>query len=207
MRILGAITLFTYVTRRIISFSFSNDYSFKNGMRTFWLFYLCNINTVVLSLMLIFKAKKAYEYVLISGFIGGVLTFLVPNGVFTYKYLSFSIFDSVLSHYILVVVPPIFIVNKIWRPDYKKSYQVILGMLLVVLNAEGLQRLIFGSDYYDYIFINSGMPIQLVKYAKYQFLVVPVSFLLTLAFIYCTTQLVLRIKKKESLITKNAHAI
>ena len=202
---LAALTLITYISRRVISFTLGGNHSFDNFIRTFWLFYLCNINTVILSVMILVKAKKGYEYVMITGFIGGVVTFLIPDGIYIDKYLTFSIFDSVLSHFILVVVPPIFIVKKIWRPNYKKSWQVILGMLVVVFNVEVVQRLFFGNNYIDYLFFHSDMPFVIKKHPELQFLVISSLFLIVLGIIYGINQLIITMSYKYKI--KNSYKL
>lgn len=183
-RTLAALTLIVYFSRRILDFSLSGNFTSKNFFRTFWLFYLCNVNTVVMSLMILFKAKKGYEYVMITGFIGGVITFLIPDGIFTDQFLTFPIFDSMFSHFILVVMPPIFIVKKLWRPSFERVNQVIFGMLLVVFNVEVIQRIFFGKDYVDYLFFHGDIPFVIPGHPELQFLVIAVSFLLVLGLIY-----------------------
>lgn len=142
--------------------------------------------------MIIFKVKRGYEYVMISGFIGGVVTFLIPDGIFTDKFLTFSILDSILSHFILVVVTPIFIVKKYWKPELIRSYQVVLGMFGVIFNVEVIQRLFLGKDYWDYLFFQSDIPFTIKNHPELQFLVISGLFLLVLVIIYGINQLVIK---------------
>lgn len=134
---------------------------------------------------------------MITGFIGGVVTFLIPDGIYTDKYLTFSIFDSIISHYILIVVPAIFIVKDMWRANFSRVNEVVLGMLLVIMNVEIVQRLLLGGNYTDYLFFHGDIPFAIPGRPDLQFIVISVLFLVVLAIIYSINQIIITSQSKK----------
>ena len=94
---------------------------------------------------------------MITGMSGAVLAFIIPQGIFNDRYLTLSILDSVLSHYEIVAIPIILMATKAYELDIKKSYIVILGLLLVALNVEVLQPILI-NEQVDYLFLDGTLP-------------------------------------------------
>ena len=131
------ITLVIFVVRRGF-----DVYKGRDFLDTFWPFYLCNLNTIVISLAVIFKVKKGQEFFIITGMLGAVLMFVVPVGVFNDKYITITILDSVLSHYEIVIIPVVLLVTKAYVLDIKKSWQVFAGLFILLFNVEVLQPIL-----------------------------------------------------------------
>jgi len=152
MKIIAYFTITIYLLRRGI-----RVYQGEGFIEAFWPFYICNVNTVLLSIWIIFDIKKGKDFMMITGMSGAVLAFIIPQGIFNDRYLTLSILDSVLSHYEIVAIPIILMATKAYELDIKKSYIVILGLLLVALNVEVLQPILI-NEQVDYLFLDGTLP-------------------------------------------------
>lgn len=195
MKILAILVLTVYMIRRTISFF--HDTSF---LVAYWPFYLCNINTICLSLYIIFDWKWGKDFVIVTGFIGGVITFLIPDGIFNDPYLTFPILDSILSHYILVVIPFVLVITKAHRLHIKNMYIPIIGLLITVFNAEVLQKILVGTNY-DYLFFHDTIPFTIPNIP--QFLIISTLMISVIAGIYLASEILInkslfQKSKKES---------
>lgn len=152
MKIIAIISLVIYFARRFLYYDGS-----VSLIEALWPFYLCNINTIFLSLTIIFDIKNGRDFFLVTGLIGGVFTFLMPEGIFVDRYLTFSILDSIMSHYVIIVIPLVLLLTGCHTLHLKNIYQVFVGLLIVVFNSEVLQRVLFDKSF-DYLFFRSTMP-------------------------------------------------
>lgn len=152
MKIIAGVSIFVYILRRIVMV-----YEGDTLLEAFWPFYLCNVNTVLLSIWILFDIKKGKDFMMITGISGAVLAFIIPDGIFVDKYLTLNILDSVLSHYEIVAIPLILMFTKAYELDIKKSGIVIIGLLLVAVNVEFLQPLLI-NKHVDYLFLKGTLP-------------------------------------------------
>lgn len=152
MKIIAFVCLPIYFLRRIIGYDGSTSL-----IEHFWPFYLCNINTIFLSLSIIFNVRRGRDFFVVTGLIGGIFTFLIPDGIFTDRYLTFSILDSIMSHYVIVVIPAVLLLTRTHVLHYRNIHQVFIGLLIVVFNAEVLQKVLFNKNF-DYLFFDSDIP-------------------------------------------------
>jgi uncharacterized membrane protein YwaF len=173
VRILAAITLAFYIIRRIIDVVQGRPF-----LDTFWPFYLCNVNTVFLAFILLFDIKKGRDFFLITGMSGAILMFVVPEGVFNDRFMTLQIFESLLSHYFIFIVPIILLSTKQHVLEFSLFWQSLLGLLLVLFNVEVLQELLTGRTV-DYLFLRG--PIDLTFWGIPQ---VFVMLGLAIAYVY-----------------------
>lgn len=152
MKILAYFTLIVYFTRRGI-----RVYQGMDVFRAFWPFYLCNVNTIFLSIYIILDLKKGKDFFIITGLAGAALMFVVPVGVFNDRYLTLGILDSLLSHFEIIVIPLVLMFTKAYKLDVKRSGGVILGMLLVTFNVEIMQPILVNESI-DYLFLDGTLP-------------------------------------------------
>ena len=151
-KILAGITLFVYLVRHVVNGYTSGDYLYA-----MWPFYICNINTVFMCIWILFDIKFMKDFFIITGMYGAVLTFVVPDGIFTDQYLNLGILDSVLSHYTIVYIPLILLSTRVYELDIKRSWQVMLGYAIVVFNVEVVQGWLFDKNT-DYLFLRGTLP-------------------------------------------------
>lgn len=152
MKYVAMFTLFVYFLRRGVQI-----YEGKEVIKALWPFYLCNINTILLSIWIIFDIKKGKDFFIITGMFGAVLMFVVPDGIFTDRYLNLKILDSLLSHFTIIYIPMVLLCTKAYELNIKNSHQVLIGYALILINVEFIQRWFFNENI-DYLFIRGDLP-------------------------------------------------
>ena len=90
------------------------------------------------------------------GFIGGVLTFALPNGIYSSDVMVFPIVKSILQHTGLLLIPLLELGGGTFRPSIRHMGWVVAGLLVHLANCEGIDRLLGFEG--DYMFFRSGMP-------------------------------------------------
>ncbi len=148
MKIIAGNGLAIYILRRALELDGS-----KSILEAYRPFYLCNINTIFLSVTILFDR----DFFLVTGLLGGLFTFIIPNGIFTDRYLTFPTLDSIFSHYVIVVIPMVLFITRTHKLYMKNIYQVFIGLLITMFNVEVLQGLLFNT-HHDYLFFRSTMP-------------------------------------------------
>lgn len=177
LNVMSIVILFIYLFRRLI-----NVFLGTNVFEAYWPFYLCNVNTIFLCLYQIFGWKKGKDFFLVTGLIGGLFTFFMPNGIFDDKYITLQVLDSVLSHYVIVVVPLVLFFTKSHILQLKNMYQVYIGLLAVVVNAEIIQVIIFKANH-DYLFFDSNLPFTISGVPQFIIISVLAIVLVTLVYV------------------------
>lgn len=152
IRIIAIISLSIYFLRRL-SYVLEGD----NFLDRFWPFYLCNINTIFYCLYEIFHWKKGKDFFIVTGLLGGIFTFLIPDGIFVDKYITLGILDSIMSHYVIVVCPLVLLITKTHILKFKNIYTVFIGLLIALINVEVIQPIIFKENI-DYLFLRGNIP-------------------------------------------------
>lgn len=176
MKIIAYFAITIYILNRII-----RVYKGDGIVEAFWPFYLCNVNTVLLSIYIIFDIKKGKDFLMITGISGALLAFIIPDGIFNDQYLTLNILDSVLSHYEIVAIPIILMATKAYQLDVKKAGFVIIGLLIVTVNVEFLQPLLINKQV-DYLFLDGTLPFQIS--GVNQFFIMLASAIVYVYFVY-----------------------
>lgn len=176
LKYLAIFTLVIYFVRRGI-----DVYKGKDFIDTFWPFYLCNVNTIFMSIFVALGIKKGQDFFMITGMLGAALMFVVPVGVFNDKYLTITILDSVLSHYEIVIIPVVLLATKAYKLDIKNSWQVILGLLILLFNVEILQPILTGRQV-DYLFIRGTLPFTIEGVPQVFIMFISISFYVYLVY-------------------------
>ena len=121
-------------------------------------FYPCNSAGIIIPLIALSNNKVLKELFYLFAFIGGVVTFVMPQDIFVNQYLNFGILKSILQHYAIVLIPVIEFFTKTYKPKFKHFYLTIIGMLIHLVNSEFIPKYVFGLQNTDYIFLRSGLP-------------------------------------------------
>ena len=121
-----------------------------------WPMYPCNLGGILLPIFALTDCRRGKQMFYLFGFVGGVLTFAMPDGIFSNNVMVFPIVKSILQHTGLLLIPAIELIGNTYRPTLKDLGWVIGGCLIHLLNCEGIDRLL-GFDG-DYMFFRSGMP-------------------------------------------------
>ena len=121
-----------------------------------WPMYPCNLGGILLPIFALTNCRRGKQMFYLFGFVGGVLTFAMPDGIFSNNVMVFPIVKSILQHTGLLLIPAIELIGKTYRPSLKDLGWVISGCFVHILNCEVIDRFL-GFDG-DYMFFRSGMP-------------------------------------------------
>lgn len=132
----------------------------KNGEKLIDLypFYPCNLAGVLVPLIALSKNKILKELFYVFAFVGGVITFVYPQGIFTNEYLSFGILKSILQHTAIIFIPVFEYATGHFKPKLKYVWLSIIGLFIHLFNSEYMPKLLGKTGAYDYIFLRSGLP-------------------------------------------------
>ena len=133
-------------------------YVLVNGshISCWWPLYPCNLGGILIPIIALADWKPGKKLFYLFGFVGGVITFAIPEGIFCRDVLSFPILKSILQHTGLLLIPGLEFAAGRWRPTVKDLGWVIAGGLVHILNSEGITRLLGFTG--DYMYFRSGLP-------------------------------------------------
>lgn len=133
-------------------------YVFVKGdsLLCWWPIYPCNLGGILIPIFALFSIRKGKQFFYLFGFVGGVLTFAMPEGIFCSDVLSFPILKSILQHTGLLLIPALEYVSGSYRPTLKDLGWVVCGCCIHIANCEVITRLLGFTG--DYMFFRSGLP-------------------------------------------------
>ena len=133
-------------------------YLFVKGdsLVNWWPMYPCNLGGILIPLFALLDCKLGKKMFYLFGFIGGCLTFAMPDGIFCTDVLVFPVLKSILQHTGLLMIPAIELIAGTYRPSLKDFGWVVCGCLIHLFNCEVIDRLLGFTG--DYMFFRSGMP-------------------------------------------------
>lgn len=133
-------------------------YLFIKGahIREIWPYYPCNFGGVLIPIIGLLNWKRGKQIFYLFGFVGGVLTFSLPDGIFSTSVFVFPILKSVMQHTGLLLIPVLEYAAGTYRPSLKDYGWVVLGCCIHAFNCEVIDRL-WGLTG-DYMFFRSDMP-------------------------------------------------
>ncbi len=145
-------------------------------------FHLCTMMSFVLPLVVIFKWDKLKTAVYTLSMMGGIVTLLLGE-YFENQFLTFSAFEGIYAHTILILVPIMQIATDDFRFEFKKSWTVFLGIGILLLWAT-LANYVFFKDYdTNYMYLRkNGLPGNLG--GDFYFLIYCVLFLIMYFLIF-----------------------
>lgn len=128
----------------------------KDPISCWWPTYPCNLGGILLPIIALTKFQAGKKMFYLFGFVGGVLTFAISDGIFSSDVLVFPILKSILQHTGLLLIPMLELVGGTWCPTLKHMGWVVGGCLIHLINCEVIDRLLGFTG--DYLFFRSGMP-------------------------------------------------
>ena len=128
----------------------------QDSILCWWPVYPCNLGGLLLPVIALCRWHRGKQLFYLFGFVGGVLTFALPQGIFCTDVFVFPILKSVLQHTGLLLIPALEFITGTYRPTLKDMGWVIIGCFIHLLNCEGIDRLLGFTG--DYMFFRSGMP-------------------------------------------------
>lgn len=128
--------------------------------------YPCNLNGILVPIACLLDNKIMKKMFYLFGFIGGVLTFVMPDGIFTTSVFVFPILKSVLQHTGLLFIPVFEYASKKYIPNIKDFFWTFLGTAIHFVNAEIIDLKVLGLTG-DYMFYRSGLPFVIPGVSQY----------------------------------------
>jgi len=144
-----------------------------------WPMYPCNLGGILIPVIALLDWKKGKKLFYLFGFVGGVLTFALPEDIFCRDVLVFPILKSILQHTGLLMIPALELACGTYRPTLKDMGWVFAGCMVHVLNCEVIDRLLGLTK--DYMFFRSDLPFVIPGVP--QFITLSVFGLLVLALL------------------------
>jgi len=153
-RLLVAISLFqlTFEILWRLIYLFAKGDSIVN----WWPMYPCNLGGILIPLFALLNNRRGKQLFYLFGFVGGCLTFAMPDGIFCTDVLVFPVLKSILQHTGLLLIPVLEYVSGSYRPSLKDMGWITVGCVVHVINCEGIDRLLGFTG--DYMFFRSGLP-------------------------------------------------
>lgn len=173
-------------------------YLFAKGdsVLCWWPMYPCNLGGILIPLFALLNLRRGKQMFYLFGFIGGCLTFALPEGIFSTNVLVFPVLKSILQHTGLLLIPAIELIGGSYRPTLKDMGWVIGGCLIHLLNCEVIDRLLGFTG--DYMFFRSGMPFVIPGVPQWITLSVFALFVLALLSFLCDIKGSLQLLKGRS---------
>lgn len=159
-----------------------------------WPFYACNLNGILLPIAVLTNCKTMKEMFYVFGFVGALLTFAMPQGIFYDAYFTFPILKSLLQHTALIFIPVFEYVSGSFRPSIKNFWLVIVGLLIHVVNSVGIAAMLGYPG--DYLYFDSGMPFVIPGVPGWVVMSVTAIIVLLLLYVVLDYKTVFRRNKK-----------
>ncbi len=121
-----------------------------------WPAYPCNVGGILIPIIALCNWERGKKMFYLFGFVGGILTFAIPEGIFCRDVMSFPILKSVLQHTGLLLIPILEYTMGSFRPNLRHMGWVIVGLLIHLCNCEVITRWLGLTG--DYMFFRSGLP-------------------------------------------------
>jgi uncharacterized membrane protein YwaF len=143
--------LFFEIGWRLIYLSIKGD-----SISSWWPCYPCNLAGILIPDIVLCKWETGKKLFYLFGFVGAVLTFALPEGIFCRDVMSFPILKSVLQHTGILLIPVLEYCMGTFRPTLRHMGWVIVGLLVHLFNCEVITRWLNFTG--DYMFFRSGLP-------------------------------------------------
>lgn len=144
-----------------------------------WPMYPCNLGGILIPIFALANCRRGKQMFYLFGFVGGILTFALPEGIFCTDVFVFPILKSVLQHTGLLLIPMLEYVSGTYRPTLKDMGWVTASCTVHLVNCEFIDRLLGFTG--DYMFLRSGLPFVIPGVP--QFITLSVFALLVLALL------------------------
>lgn len=154
-----------------------------DSLLCWWPMYPCNLGGILLPIFALANCRRGKQMFYLFGFVGGVLTFAMPDGIFSSDVMVFPIVKSILQHTGLLMIPALELIGGTYRPTLKDLGWVITGCLIHLLNCEVLDRLQGFNG--DYMFLRSGLPFVIPGVPQFITISVFALFVLALLSFLC----------------------
>ena len=118
-------------------------------------FHMCTVLTFLLPLTIIFQWNKIKTPVYVLSIMGGVITLLIGD-YFSDKFMTFSTLEGMSAHTILILVPIFEVASKRFSLDIKNAWQVIVGILVLMIWATIANEVFFVNYDPNYMYLKEN---------------------------------------------------
>ena len=118
--------------------------------------YPCNLSGILIPIIALCDFKPGKKLFYLFGFATGVLTFVMPEGIFTRSVLTFPILKSILQHTGLILIPVMEYASGKYKENIKNFNWLFVGLVIHVINAEVIDPLLGFNG--DFMFFRSNLP-------------------------------------------------
>ena len=162
--------------------------------------YPCNLNGILVPIAALINNNTMKKMFYLFGFIGGVLTFVMPDGIFSTSVFVFPILKSVMQHTGLLFIPVFEYAAKTYIPNIKDFFWTFLGTALHFINAEIIDLKVLGLEG-DFMFYRSGLPFVIPGVSQYitltVFGIIVVVLILLVSDVKVTKEVFNKLKSKR----------
>lgn len=159
-------------------------------------FHLCTTMTFLLPLTILFKWDKIKTPIYVLSMMGGIITIIIGD-YFDSSFMTFSTLEGIIAHTILLVVPIIEIATNRFRLEYKNAWQVVFGILILIVWATLANDYFFADYNTNYMYLKkNGLPGNLG--GDYYFFIYIAIFMLMWSLIFGLPTLTRKLKAKKS---------
>lgn len=165
-----------------------------------WPTYPCNLGGILIPILALTDTKRGKQLFYLFGFIGGVLTFAMPDGIFCSDVMTFPILKSILQHTGLLLIPGFEYANRSYRSSLRDLGWTICGALVHVVNCEVISRMLGFTE--DYMFFRSGLPFVIPGVPQYITLSVFAIIVFAILSFLCNTDDSIRFIRELRIVGK-----
>ncbi|MFN8015667.1 MAG: YwaF family protein [Acidimicrobiia bacterium] len=150
-------------------------------------FHQCAVMGVLLPLVIFFKLDKFKHPIYVISIMGALAT-IAFGEYFQSTFLNYYFFEGIISHTLLLLIPLAEIARGNFKLDIKKSWTVIVGMLMLLSWATLANKVFFAKYNSNYMFLErSGFPDGFGGH--YFFFIYVIIFIIVFAIIYLSPYL------------------
>ncbi len=143
---------------------------------------MCTILIYLLPLTILFNWKKIDTPVYVLSMMGGIMTFMI-NDYFNSRFISFYAIEGMYAHAMLFIIPIAMMGLGEFKLEWKKIWQVIVMMLIMIAWATFLNKVVFKAYEANYFYLEKNkLPGNLG--GKYFFGIYTIIFFVLLLLIY-----------------------
>lgn len=118
--------------------------------------YPCNLGGVLIPIICLLDLTYGKKMFYLFAFMGGIITFAMPEGIFNNNVFVFPILKSILQHTGILAIPLFEYVADYYRCSIKTTFPTILGLLINVINS-GFISYWIGLEG-DFMFLEMKLP-------------------------------------------------
>ena len=167
----------------------------RDEISCWWPAWPCNLGGILIPVIALINWKTGKKMFYLFAFVGAILTFALPEDIFTSSVMVFPIVKSVIQHTGILLIPVYEYCVGTYRPRLRDMGWVVAGLLVHLLNCEGISRLLGFTG--DYMFMRGEMPFVIPGVPQY--LTVSVFALIVLAGLSLLCELPGRINKNKEI--------